>query len=753
MNIDNIIKQMTLKEKAALCSGADFWHTEGIERLGVPAVLMSDGPHGLRKQPETQSGDHLGLNDSIEAVCFPAACATASSFDRELLYYMGKLLGKECRAEHVSILLGPAVNIKRSPLCGRNFEYMSEDPYLTGELASAYIKGVQSENVGTSIKHFAANNQEHERMSVSAEIDERTMREIYLQAFEKAVKKAKPWTVMCSYNKINGTYASENPWLLTDVLRKEWGFEGFVMSDWGAVRDRTSGLAAGMDLEMPGSHGTNDEAIVGAVEEGRLQEEILDQAVNRILSIVYQSQNGKEKNPVEFDRESDHDAAVEIAKECIVLLKNDNAVLPLCQDEKILFVGGFAEKPRYQGGGSSHIHSHRVVSALELKDDYGLIRYAKGFSADEDVTDTELEEEALCAAGEADKIVVFAGLPDSFESEGYDRKHMKLPNCQNRLIEKLSATGRPVIVILHNGSPVEMPWISRVQGVLEAYLGGEGIGKAVMDILYGKANPSGRLAETFPCRLEDNPSYFNFPGMDKKVTYAEGIFVGYRYYDKKKMDVLFPFGYGLSYTTFEYSNLQLSQSEMSPEDTICVTLDVKNTGGMEGREVIQLYIADLTGGVIRPEKELKNFVSVRLESGETKQVVMELDYRSLAWYDEQCHKWRACNGKYKILVGKSSRDILLSAELQLNGCCDENLQVDKNVMIGDLLRCGKTKNYVKKRLLPYIRQFAGTDQFDEMDMMQKKMIYYMPLSSLRSFSDLNNEELDVIEAEIKALFS
>ena len=751
MNIDIIIKNMTLKEKAALCSGADFWHTKEIERLGVPDLAMSDGPHGLRKQTETQDGDHLGLNDSVEAVCFPAACATASSFDRELMNYMGKLLGKECRAEHVSVLLGPAVNIKRSPLCGRNFEYMSEDPYLTGELAAAYIEGVQSENTGTSIKHFAANNQEHERMSVSAEVDERTMREIYLPAFEMAVKKAKPWTVMCSYNKINGTYASEDAWLLTDILRKEWGFDGFVMSDWGAVRDRVSGLDAGMDLEMPGSRGTNDEAIVRAVEEGRMQEEVLDRAVRRILRIVYRSREKKVEAPVVFDRERDHDAAAEIAKECIVLLKNDKAVLPLSQDEKVVFVGEFAEKPRYQGGGSSHIHSHRVETALRLKDDYGQIRYAKGFSSDEDIADAKLEEEALSAAEEADKVVVFAGLPDVFESEGYDREHMKLPKCQDRLIEKLSASGKPVIVVLHNGAPVEMPWIGSVQGVLEAYLGGEGIGKAVMDILYGKANPCGRLAETFPRRLEDNPSYLNFPGMDKKVSYAEGIFVGYRYYDKKKMDVLFPFGHGLSYTTFEYSNLKLSRIEMTPQDTVRVSLDITNTGKMEGKEIVQLYIADQTERAVRPERELKNFAAVRLKPGETKQAVMELDYRSLAWYDQHSRRWRACSGKYRIMIGRSSRDIVLSEVLQLKGGDDGELQADRNMMIGDLLRGGRTRDYVKERLLPYISQFAGTDQLDEMDLMQQKMVYYMPLSSLRSFSDLTNEDLDVMEQEIKKL--
>lgn len=426
MDVKQIVSQMTLEEKAVMCSGADFWHTEKNDRLGIPASMVSDGPHGLRKQPNESNGDHLGLNDAIEAVCFPAACATASSFDRELLRDMGVTLGKECQAEGVSVLLGPAVNIKRSPLCGRNFEYLSEDPYLAGELAASYVNGVQSQNVGTSIKHFAANNQENERMSVSAEVDERTLREIYFPAFETAVKKAQPWTVMCSYNRLNGTYASEHKWLLTDVLRNDWGFEGYVMSDWGAVRDRVKGIIAGMDLEMPGSGGANDRAIIQAVQEGSLKEETLDLAVERILNIVYRYAENRQNE--EFSREKDHQKAAEIARQCIVLLKNEAQVLPLAQDEKIALIGGFAENPRYQGGGSSHINSHAVPCAVQLKDQYGNMTYAKGFTTDGDQYEEALQKEALEVAGQSDKIVVFAGLPDVFESESYDRDHMCLPN-------------------------------------------------------------------------------------------------------------------------------------------------------------------------------------------------------------------------------------------------------------------------------------------------------------------------------------
>ena len=747
MDVKQIVNQMTLEEKAAMCSGADFWHTEKVERLGIPASMVSDGPHGLRKQPDESSGDHLGLNDAIEAVCFPAACATASSFDRELLHDMGVTLGKECQAEGVSVLLGPAVNIKRSPLCGRNFEYLSEDPYLAGELATSYINGVQSQNVGTSIKHFAANNQESERMSVSAEVDERTLREIYFPAFETAVKKAQPWTVMCSYNRLNGTYASEHKWLLTDVLRNDWGFEGYVMSDWGAVRDRVKGIIAGMDLEMPGSSGANDRAIIQAVQEGNLKEETLDLAVERILNIVYRYAENRQNEA--FSREKDHQKAAEIARQCIVLLKNEAQVLPLVQDEKIALIGGFAEKPRYQGGGSSHINSHTVPCAVQLKDQYGNMTYAKGFTADGDQYEEDLEKEALEVAEQSDKIVVFAGLPDVFESESYDREHMRLPDCQNQLIEKLTKLGKPVIVVLHNGFPVEMPWVDNVQGIVEAYLGGEAVAEAVMDILYGEVNPSGRLAETFPRRLEDNPSYLNFPGMQKQVNYAEGIFVGYRYYDARKMDVLFPFGYGLSYTEFSYSNLKTDKSRITAKDTLMVSLDVTNTGSMEGKEIVQLYVSDKTHSAIRPVRELKNFTAVTLKPGETKTVSMELDYRAFAWYDTEQKDWYAAGGTYEICIGKSSRDIVMRTEVVLENEKEKLPKIDENVMIGDLMDCAKTADYVEERLMPYIGEFIGKTSMKEMDEMERSMVYYMPLSSLRNFTKLDNEGLGELVDELK----
>ena len=596
--IKDLIAKMTLEEKAAMCSGADFWHTESCERLGIPASMVSDGPHGLRKQDD--KADHLGVNESIKAVCFPAGCGTAASFNRDLLYHMGETLGNECQAEGVSVILGPAVNIKRSPLCGRNFEYYSEDPLVASEIAGSLIRGVQSKHVGTSLKHFLANNQETRRMSVNEIIDERTLNEIYLAAFEGAVKKAKPWTVMCSYNRINGTYAAAHHKYLTETLRDKWGFDGYVMSDWGAVNDRVEDLKAGLDLEMPSSMGVNDQLIVEAVQNGTLEEQVLDTAVERILNIVYRYNENRDTEAV-FDLDHDHEVAKKVAEETIVLLKNEN-VLPLTEGEEIAFIGKYAKKPRYQGGGSSHINSHKITGALDAAEAAGNthIVYAQGFDDKEDKTDEVLLAEAVETAKKAKAAVIFAGLPDAFESEGFDRKHMRMPDCQNELIERVAAVQPNTIVVLHNGAPVEMPWADRVKGILEAYLGGQAVGGAEYDILFGKVNPSAKLPETFPKQLEDNPSYLAGFGEGDHVEYREGIFVGYRYYDKKKMDVLFPFGYGLSYTTFAYSNLCLDKKTMKDTEELTVSVDVTNTGDRAGKEVVQLYVADKESTVIRP---------------------------------------------------------------------------------------------------------------------------------------------------------
>ncbi len=746
----SLISQMTLEEKAGMCSGLDFWHLKGIERLGIPGVMVSDGPHGLRKQDD--KADHLGINDSIKAVCFPPACLSACSFDRELLHTFGSAIGKEAQATDVSIVLGPAVNIKRSPLCGRNFEYYSEDPYLAGEIAAAFIQGVQSQNAGTSIKHFAANNQEFNRMSNSSEVDERTLREIYFPAFETAVKKAQPQTVMCSYNQINGTYASEHPWLLTDVLRGEWGFEGYVMSDWGAVNDRVAALKAGLELEMPSSNGANDAEIIKAVKEGALDESVLDLAVERILRIIFHWTEHREEQP--FTMEEDHLLAQHIAEESMVLLKNEN-ILPLGADEKIAFIGGFAKNPRFQGGGSSHINSFRVDNALDFASQIGNVDYAEGFPSDRDLYDEALAKEAVAKAADADKAVIFAGLPDSFESEGYDRRHMKLPDCQNRLIAEILRVQPNTVIVLHNGSPVEMPWLSEVKGVLEAYLGGQAGGSAVANLLFGKANPSGKLAETMPIKLADNPSHLNF-GDGDKTFYQEGIYVGYRYYDAKEMEVAFPFGHGLSYTTFAYSNVAADKTEITGSNTLSVSVDVTNTGRIAGKETVQLYVRDLTGSCRRPDKELKGFGKIALEPGETKTITFTLDKRSFAWYNTEIKDWYAANGTYELLIGASSRDIRLKTQIQMTGSRLLPLNLHLNTTLGELLADQRTKEY-GVRLINKMTQFFGGSSKDETadsaisDEMNQAMALSMPLRNLASFGLCSKEEIQKTLDELKKI--
>ena len=721
-DVKEIVREMTLEEKAGMCSGKDFWHLKGVERLGIPEVMVSDGPHGLRKQ--AAEADHLGLNESIKAVCFPTACATACSFDRDLLEEMGERIGDECQAEDLSVILGPAVNIKRSPLCGRNFEYFSEDPYLASQMAAAHIKGVQSKNVGTSIKHFAANNQEHRRMSCSSEVDERTLREIYLAAFETAIKEAKPDTVMCSYNRINGEFASENHWLLTEVLRDEWGFDGYVMSDWGAVNDRVKGLKAGLELEMPASGGTTDKEIVEAVKNGELDEAVLDRAVERILNIVFKFVDNRQEG--KFDMEEDHK-------------------LPLpTQGKKIAFIGKFAEAPRFQGGGSSHINSFKITGALEAAKEVAQVTYAQGYDIKEDVIDQDMLNQAVETAKEADVAVIFAGLPDAFESEGYDRSHKVQEN---------------VVVVLHNGSPVEMPWADEVKGILEAYLGGQAVGQAEVDVLFGKANPCGKLAETIPYKLADNPSYLNFPGDGQTVTYNEGVFVGYRYYDTKEMPVRYPFGYGLSYTTFEYSDLQLSADKIKDTDTLKVTLKVKNTGDRAGKEIVQLYVADKTGAACRPVKELKNFVKVELQPQEEKTVEMELDKRSFAWYNTQIHDWYAASGEYEILAAASSRDIRLKKTVYVESTTELPIHVHMNTTIGELLENPRTKAVIEGMTDSLIEHMGGSSGDEEEESaaseaiskeMSLKMMENSPLRTLRSFMGMSTGEIKELVEKLQA---
>lgn len=734
MNLKELISQMTLEEKAGLCSGGDFWHTKAVDRLGIPAIMMADGPHGLRKQD--LEAENPSVNKSIKAVCYPSGAGTACSFDRELIMELGETLGDECRAEDIAVLLGPSVNMKRSPLCGRNFEYFSEDPYLSGELAAHHIKGVQSRGIGTSLKHFCANNQEYRRLTVSAEIDERTLREIYLVGFESAVKQAQPWTVMCAYNRVNGVYASENHRILTEILREEWGFKGFIMSDWGAVNEREKGVAAGLDLEMPASGGESDAKIVKAVKYGMLDEQVLDTAVERILNIVYNYHENKTIN-TSCDWLKHHQVARELESECMVMLKNKDRILPLNQNDRIAFIGKFAESPRYQGGGSSHINSFRVTSAIEAVKGIAKVTYAQGYDITEDRMNRQLFDEAVNTAAAAKFAVVFAGLPEYMESEGFDRTHMRLPDCQNRLIEAIAKVQPNTVVVLHNGSPVEMPWIAGVKGVLELYLGGEAVGAATVDVLFGGKNPCGKLAETFPLKLSDNPSYLFFPGEGDRSEYREGIFIGYRYYDKKEMPVLFPFGYGLSYTSFTYSDIKLSAEKMSDTEILEVTVKVKNTGTRFGKEIVQLYIHDNQTEIIRPQKELKGFEKVALDPGEEKTVRFKLNRRAFAYYSTENKDWCVQSGTYDILIGKSSRDIVLNARVEVTSPVKSMCEFTLNSTLGDLMECEKTRPFLLRLLEVYAPVIGvSTESLGEgAALMQAAMLHDMPIHAVPGFSN------------------
>ena len=667
MDIKQVLSEMTLEEKALLCSGLDAWHTKEVARLGVPSVMMADGPHGLRKEKEGDSQPFL--KDSYPSTCFPTASTLASTWNRELIGRIGAALGEECLAAGVSVILGPGVNIKRSPLCGRNFEYFSEDPYLSGEMAIAMIRGTQSKGVGSSLKHFAANNQEYRRMLIDAVIDARTLREIYLAGFEKAVRQAKPWTVMAAYNKVNGVYCTEHTDLLTKILRDEWGYKGIVISDWGAVDERLRGLSAGMDLEMPGVTNDNSVRIEEAVRTGALDETILDTAVERLLRLVDRS-GKKFSGNLKVDIEAHHALAKKAAGEGAVLLKNENSLLPLRKDMKVAIVGAFAVHPRYQGSGSSLIHPSRLdtmydeMIAIAGKEQ---IHYAPGYSLTNACVDKNLIAEAVWAAEGAEAVVVCVGLTDMDEVEGVDREHMRLPNGHNRLIEAVVKANPHTIVLLSNGSPVEMPWIGKVPAVLEGYLGGQAGAGAHAALLYGETNPSGKLAESFPVRLEDNPSFPQYPGGPRTVEYRESIYVGYRFYDSVSKEVLFPFGHGLSYTTFAYSSLKPSKKKIRAEDGLSVTFNVKNTGKVYGKETAQVYVRDIKTSVFRPEKELKGFTKVDLHPGEEKAITIKLDKRAFAFFDIDSRDWVVETGTFEILVGTSSRDIRLHVKVGVTG--------------------------------------------------------------------------------------
>jgi beta-glucosidase len=655
------ISQMRLDEKATLCSGLDAWHTKSVERLGIPSIMVTDGPHGLRK--EVGPTDQIGNNGSLPATCFPAAVTTANSFDRDLMHAIGAAIGEEAKQEHVAVVLGPGVNIKRSPLCGRNFEYLSEDPYVAGEMAAALIQGIQSQGVGTSLKHFACNNQERARLINDSIVDERALREIYLPAFETAIKKAQPWTMMCAYNKINGTYACDHEQILTSVARDEWGFKGAIMSDWGAIDDRVWALKAGLDLEMPYSGPERDNAIIKAVKSDELDIAVLNRAVLRLLELVEKHQPNA-NSTFKYDITAHDMLARQALCESAVLLKNDG-ILPVTAGCFIAVIGEFARVPRYQGAGSSKVNPHKITSAIDALEKSGIpYEFSRGYALNSKENADELITQAEKTARGKDAVLIFAGLPDEYESEGFDRSHLDLPIEQNRLIERIAAINPNVVVILHAGSSALMPWLGKVRAVLFLGLGGQCVGPATIDLLLGRVNPSGKLTETFPLDLADVSSSANF-GCRLVTQYRESIYVGYRYYDKARRAVLFPFGHGLSYTQFAYSDMRLSGNAISEEDTLTVRVKIKNVGSHDGKEVVQLYVAPPASKVFKPEKELRNFIKVFLKSGEEKEVLFVLGRRAFAYWNVNIHDWHVESGKYEILVGSSSRDI----------CCHSGVEV------------------------------------------------------------------------------
>lgn len=667
------VEGLTLEERASLVSGKDFWFTAKVP--GVDRMMMSDGPSGLRKQDiDVAPSD---VNNSVDAVCFPSSALTASSFDDDMLFKLGHHLGVAANAEKLGLLLGPGVNIKRSPLAGRNFEYFSEDPLLAGRMGTAYVKGVQEEGVGVSVKHFAANNREDQRFTSSSNIDERTLREIYLAQFERIVKEAHPATLMCSYNRLNGTLNSQNQRLLTEILRNEWEFEGLVMSDWGAVADHVAAIKAGLDLEMPGKGQASVDEIVAAVKDGRLQESTLNRSALRILKVV--EKWGKDVTKKEsYDKEEQHEFARKMADDSIVLLKNDDQQLPLNDHDSLVIIGELAAKPRFEGGGSSHVNAHHVVTPLDAAP--ANASYAAGYSLSETKPDEKLTEEAVQLAKQSNRVIFFAGFPEQMETEGFDKKTISLPANQNELLDQVVSVNPNVTVVLENGSVVEMSWADRVPAIVETYLAGEAVGEATWDILTGKVNPSGKLSESFPLRLQDNPTYGTFGKDHDEEDYREGIFVGYRYYDLHDMPVRFPFGHGLSYTTFDYSDLQVNEGS----DNVEVSFTVTNSGTVAGKEVTQLYVANHVSRVAMPVKELRDFAKVELQPGESKKVSLTLSRRAFSYYNVKKQQWEADNGEYELMVGSSSRDIRLSTKFELTIGVNPLGEITDDTYIGDV---------------------------------------------------------------------
>lgn len=675
LKYQSLINKMTLKEKASLMSGANFWNTKEIERLNIPSMMLTDGPHGVRKQGG--KADHLGLNKSIPATCFPTAATLANSWDLNLLYEVGSLLGTEASYEDVNVLLGPGLNIKRNPLCGRNFEYFSEDPYLTGKMAKSIINGIQSKGISACPKHFAVNSQETHRMIINEIVDKRALHEIYLEGFRIAVKEGNPKTIMTSYNKVNGIYANENEYLVKDILREKWGFNGLIVTDWGGSNDRISGLKAGNALEMPSTNKITDLEVEKAVKENKLDEGILDKRVDELLSVIFQTKEHLSRiNKLDYDLH--HKKAIEVAAKSMVLLKNMDDILPLKNKEvPISIIGDFAKKPRYQGAGSSLINPTKVDDFLTVfkNTDFNFIGYEKGFKRLGGKSNT-LVKKACHLSKKSELVLLFLGLDEGSEAEGVDRKHMKLSKNQVDLFNEIYKVNQNIIVILSGGSPIEMPFYKKAKAILHTYLSGQGAGCAVNQVLTGKVNPSGKLAETYPINYKDCPTSDYFPGRGENALHKESIYVGYRYYDLVNKDVLFPFGFGLSYSKFEYKDVYYDNKKVS--------LTVKNTSKIDGEEVVQVYIKAINSNTFKPEKELKGFKKILVKAGEYENIEIELDHHTFSHFDVERDQWITEKGEYEILIGSSSRDIRKKIRVSVDGESVKSNRSIKEYMTGQV---------------------------------------------------------------------
>lgn len=741
--INELINKMTLEEKVSLTVGSSGWTTKAIERLSIPSIFMSDGPlFGLGKMVDD---DEL-YTDTIKATCFPTASCLASSWNLELLKNTGEALGRECQANDIDILLGPGVNMKRSPLGGRNFEYFSEDPMLTGELGAAFVLGVQSQGVGTSVKHFACNNQESERRSISVHVSERALREIYLKAFEIIVKKADPLTIMAAYNRLDREHCTQNRKLLTEILREEWGYDGLVISDWGAVKDKVESVIAGTGLEMPYKSTSANELLQG-LKNGMITQQEIDESIECLLKIIFKVVNTR-KQDIDFNKDSHHDIAIKAAEESMVLLKNEDKVLPIDRNEirSIAVIGELAKQPRYQGAGSSKVNAIKVDNPFECIEDMCQdieCDYAEGYRIDDENIDRDLISKAKEVADRADIVLLFVGMPENFESEGYDRVNMGLPESHEILIDEISSVQKKVIVILQNGAPVTMPWISKVDGVLESYLAGQGGGRAIAEILFGEINPSGKLAESFPYKISDNPSYINFPGEGGCVKYGEGLYIGYRYYDKKEIEVLYPFGYGLSYTDFEIKNIRVN-SKLIKDEKLEVYVTVENIGDRYGKEVVQLYVSDKVCTFDRPLKELKAFMKVGLDANEQKEIKFILEEEDFSFYNPLVKDWVVENGDFDILIGNSSANITCKETVTIESSKVYKSEYDEDTLMKLWLQEKRAKAiiYELMKYIPFI-QIEGdkkgidtiTDLAELMEPFRYAMFLEQPLSMLKEYSE------------------